>query len=69
MSHTEVVASYCLCNIASLNIYEVNTGIDEFVIAGINDLKSRKYKLYYTGKGTYFNFGGSRFYLNDFIRC
>ncbi|MCW6094570.1 hypothetical protein LAV60_15470 [Clostridium sporogenes] len=66
MLNKEVLTSYCLCNNASLNIYEVSTGIDDFIIAGINNLKSRKYKVYYTGKGAYFNFGGSRFYLSDF---
>ena len=31
--------------------------------------KERKYKLYTTNKGSYFNYKGSRIYLNDFIRC
>ena len=30
--------------------------------------KSRKYKLYTTNKGSYFNYKGTRIYLNDFIR-
>ena len=30
--------------------------------------KARRYKLYYSSKGTYFNFKGVRFYLNDFLR-
>ena len=30
--------------------------------------KSRKYKLYTTNKGNYFNFKGIRIYLHDFIR-
>ena len=30
--------------------------------------KSRKYKLYTTNKGSYFNYKGVRMYLNDFIR-
>ena len=31
--------------------------------------KERKYKLYTTNKGSYFNYKGVRMYLNDFIRC
>ena len=30
--------------------------------------KERKYKLYTTNKGSYFNYKGTRMYLNDFIR-
>ena len=30
--------------------------------------KERKYKLYTTNKGSYFNYRGARMYLNDFIR-
>ena len=30
--------------------------------------KSRKYKVYTTSKGDYFNFKGIRIYLHDFIR-
>lgn len=64
----EVIASYGLTNTASLNIYSIDFGIDDFVIAGINSLKSRKYKLYSTNKGIYFNFGGTRFYLENFLK-
>ena len=30
--------------------------------------KERKYKLYTTNKGSYFNYKGVRMYLNEFIR-
>ena len=30
--------------------------------------KARKYKVYTTNKGSYFNYKGVRMYLNDFIR-
>ena len=30
--------------------------------------KERKYKLYTTNKGSYFNYKGVRIYLNDFIK-
>ena len=64
----QVIASKGLCNIASLNIYKIENGIDDYVIAGVNNLNVRKYKLYNSTKGTYFNFGGTRNYLNEFIR-
>ena len=39
--------------------------IEDKVIEG----KERKYKLYTTDKGSYFNYKGIRMYLNEFIRC
>lgn len=65
--NNNVIASMGLCSAASLNIYEVDDWGD-FVRASINNFKPRKYKLYETNKGTYFNFGGCRYYLNEFIR-
>lgn len=62
-----VVGSVGLCNVASLNVYEVNDG-EEFVVAGINDSKPTKRKLYFNTKGVYFNFGGSRYYLHEIMR-
>ncbi|OAA90875.1 hypothetical protein [Clostridium ljungdahlii] len=64
----KVIASCGLCNAASLNLYEILNGIDDYVIAGINNNKPRKYKLYSTNKGIYFNWGGNRYYLHEFIR-
>lgn len=65
----KVIGSYGICNSASLNIYEVVNDIDDYVMAGFNNDKPRKYKVYYTGKGSYFNYKGSRYYLNEFMRC
>ena len=44
--------------------YFYYSGIQNRVIEG----KERKYKLYTTNKGSYFNYKGVRMYLNDFIR-
>ena len=60
-----VIAVIGLTNTAFLNIYDVN---DEEIVVGINNNKSRTYKLYHTNKGVYFNFKGSRYYLNEAIR-
>ena len=32
-----VIAAYCLCNTASINIYGIEYGIEDKVLAGIND--------------------------------
>ena len=32
----KVIGAYCLCNTASINVYEIND-FEDFVIAGIND--------------------------------
>lgn len=61
----KVIAVIGLTNTSSLNIYDVN---DEEIIVGLNNQTHRTYKLYYTNKGVYFNFKGSRYYLQDAIR-
>ena len=64
---------------SGLMIKDVEYGIDNKVIANyfyyseiedkVIEEKERKYKLYTTNKGSYFNYKGVRMYLNDFIRC
>lgn len=62
------IGSLPLCNTASLNIYDIEHGIEDYVVAGMNDRAPRKYKIYYTTKGAYFNWGGHRYYLSEFLR-
>lgn len=64
----KVEASCLICNNASLNIYDIEYDIDNCVIAGLNSDTPRKYKLYDTNKGTYFNYGKTRYYLSEFMR-
>ena len=59
--------------------YGIDPGIEDkivvnfFYYSSLEDRKvvekERKYKLYTTNKGSYFNYKGVRMYLNDFIRC
>ena len=64
--YTGVIASKCLCNTASINIYYVSS---YYVVAGINNDIPKWYKVYETVKGRpYFNFGGTREYLDEYIR-
>ena len=63
--YTGVIASKCLCNTASINIYYVSS---YSVVAGINNDIPKWYKVYETVKGRpYFNFMGSREYLEEYI--
>lgn len=62
-----MIGALGLCNTASINIYEIND-YEEKVLAGLNNQKPRWYKLYCTRKGLYFNFGGNRYYLHEFMR-
>ena len=63
---TGAIASKCLCNTASINIYYLNS---YYVVAGINNEIPKWYKVYETVKGrSYFNFRGSREYLEEYIR-
>ena len=63
---------------SGLMIKDLEYGIEDKVIANyfyysevenkVIEEKERKYKLYTTNKGSYFNYKGVRMYLNDFIR-
>lgn len=63
---------------SGLMIKDIEYGIDEKVIANffyysevegkVIEEKERKYKIYTTNKGSYFNYKGVRMYLSDFIR-
>ena len=63
---------------SGLMIKDIEYGIENKVIANyfyyseveekIIEEKSRKYKVYTTNKGCYFNYKGVRYYLSDFIR-
>ena len=64
---------------SGLMIKDIEYGIEDKVIinffyySSLQDRKivgkARKYKLYTTNKGSYFNYKGVRIYLNDFIRA
>ena len=64
--YTGVIASKCICNTASINIYHAS---NYYVVAGMNNSIPKWYKVYHTAKGrAYFNFGGTREYLDEYIR-
>jgi len=63
----KIIGCAGLTNTASLNVHELNDQ-EEYVVASINNIKPRKHKLYYNTKGVFFNFGGSRFYLDEIMR-
>lgn len=64
----KVIASCGICNAASLNIYEFIPGINKYVVVGLNKDIPRKHKLYTVEKGTFFMWGGRRYYLDEFTR-
>ena len=63
---------------SGLMIKDVEYDIDDKVIVNffyysevegkVIEEKERKYKIYTTNKGSYFNYKGVRMYLSDFIR-
>lgn len=57
-----------ITNTISLNIYKFEHGIDDYVWAGLNNEKPRKYKMYSSSKGYYFKYKGFRYYLHEFQR-
>ena len=63
---TGAVATKCICNTASMNIYHVSS---YYAVVGINNEIPKWYKVYTTSKGRcYFNFRGSIEYLDEYIR-
>lgn len=68
MKELKFVASLGLCNTASLNIYDIEHSIEDYVIAGMNNDRPRRYKVHYTDKGAYFNWAGHRYYLSEFVK-
>ena len=63
---TGAVATKCICNTASMNIYYVSS---YYVVVGINNDIPKWYRVYETVKGRpYFNFKGTREYLDEYIR-
>lgn len=69
----KVIASYVISNTASMNIYEVNHGIDDSVIAGINNDEPQEYTLFHdvddeTGDiRSYFDYHGTYYYIDEFM--
>lgn len=67
----KVLGYYTISNNGSLIITELNE-MEEYVRVGLvtTDVEytSRKHKLYWTNKGAYINYKGSRIYLSEFIR-
>lgn len=61
----KIIASYPLTNVAGIAIYEVN---EDYVIAGLNNDKPRRYKVYGNTKGFFFNWGRIRIYLHECLK-
>lgn len=66
MNNLKVIASYGICNTASLNIYAIN---DEKVLVGMNNDKPRWLKIYDPAMRAYFNYKKmGKIYLDMFCR-
>ena len=63
------IASYAICNSLSINIKDIEYGIEDKVIwYWSNENKLHKAKIYNSRKGDYFMLNKTRFYLSDFCR-
>lgn len=63
----KVIGACGLSNTASLNVYEIDS-YGGYVIAAMNNFRPKRYRLYSNSKGSFFNWSGSRYYLDDFMR-
>ena len=61
----KIIASKGLTNNHGLAVWNLN---DYEIVVSLNYGTKRTYKLYYNTKGVYFNYKGSRHYLDEFIR-
>ena len=65
----KVIAAWGISNTASLNVYDVEYGINDRMLCGINDNTPRYYKVYYTAKGdAYIIYHRVRYHLNECMR-
>lgn len=65
----KVIGVKSITNTMSYNIYEIQHGIEDKVLAGYSNEKPRWRKLYSSNtKGLYFNSNGTRMYLDEFMR-
>lgn len=69
MTYNNPIATYTASNTMVILIYDIIYGVNDYILAGYNDQKPRKYKIYYNSRSTYFNFGKMRINLNDCIKC
>ena len=63
------IANYVICNNLSINIKDIEYGIEDKVIwYWSNENKLHKSRIYTSSKGEYFLVDKMRYYLNDFCR-
>lgn len=64
----KIIASYGLCNTASVNVYDVRYGIEDEVLAGINDQEPEWCQIDYNEDECVFRLGELEVPLNECIR-
>ena len=63
------IASYCICNTVSLNVYGISYGIEDEMLIGFNDDKPCWYMIEYGIMGSPFvNINGAKYPLNEFMK-
>ena len=68
LKEVKYIAVQSISNTCSIGIKEADDEKVSFDIVSDKVLSKHKAKVYQNLKGFYFNFGGMRFYLNEFIR-
>lgn len=61
---------FCYLGMFGVNVYEIQYGINDYVIAGWDDFtNTRRRKVHYDKEGEpYFNIGGIKVYFNEVMR-
>jgi len=64
-----VIGSYALCNAGSINIYKIEFGIDDCVLAGLNNGKPAWFAIRYdVDSRPYFMFDELQIHLDECMR-
>lgn len=69
MLNLNSIANYVICNNLSINITDIEYGIEDKIIwRWSNSNKLHKPKVYTSRKGNYITINKIRYYLSDFIK-
>ena len=69
MKNREIIGSWCICNTASLNLYDIHYGITDTCLIGLNDEEPiEKEIITGTGGDSYVEFGGELYSFSECIR-
>lgn len=69
MQNRKIIGSWCICNTASLNLYDINYGVTDTCLVGINNEQPEEKDIIIGPDGdSYVEFGGELYSFSECIR-